>query len=345
MKRTGLISTIILGIVLASCQSGEKTTDSGEKYFRQLRFSESSYDQYAGLHEISAEEAGAVNHYRFSYDDEGHLIELRYGRGDELLNGSSSGAPLVKISYEQNKEIHHYFDLKGEPISRWGFFTAEYELDENGVRKHLSFYDEEGNAVENRNGIARFDWEFLASGQLKENRFNMEGEETVLNEFCPFYELRFTYDDEGFVTMMANYQGDSMYNCTVENCGDIGVSYFRFDYNDAGDITTFTVESLTGQLSNLYWGWARFENKYDEYGNVIERAMFDQDDEPVGGMAVPVTQTVYDEHGSVLERKYMDINRQLINNPRSGVSVEKFTYNELGQPGDTLRFDAMMVAL
>ena len=325
MKRTIFFATIIAGILLASCKPGEKEMDSGESYFRHLRFSESPYDQYAGLHEITADEAGDINHYRFSYDNEGRLIELSYGRGDVLLKGSGAGAPLVKIAYVGNREVHNYFNLEGEPVTRSGFYTAEYELDDAGVRKHLRFLDNEGNPVENNNSIAWFDWEILANGQLKENRYNLEGEETVLNEFCPFYELRFSYDENGFLSMMANYQGDTMYNCTVENCGDIGVSYFRFDYNDAGDLTSFNIESLTGQLSNLYWGWARFENKFDDKGNLIDRAMFDQDNEPLGGMSTAVTQTVYDEHGSVIEMKFMNIDRQLVDNPRSGVSVLKYT--------------------
>ena len=199
--------------------------------------------------------------------------------------------------------------------------------------------------MENRNGIAWYKWEILANGQLRENRYNLKGEETVLNQFCPFYELRFTYDDNGMVTNMANYQGDTMYNCTVENCGDIGVSYFSFGYNDAGDLTNFTVRSLTGQLSNLYFGWARFENKVDENGNVLERASFDQDNEPLGGMSVPVVQSVYDEHGSLIERKNMDANRNLMNNPRSGIAVSKYVYNEAGHPVDTLNYNAEMTEI
>ena len=73
--------------------------------------------------------------------------------------------------------------------------------------------------------------------------------------------------------------------------------------------------------------------------------MFEQDDEPLGGMSVPVTQTVYDEHGSVVEKKFMDMNRQLINDPNSGVSVEKYIYDELGHRKNTLKFDASLAAL
>ena len=343
MKQLTLLFSIV--ILLGSCQTADKVSESGSKYFRHLRFSESPFDQIAGLHAITAAEADDINHYKLTYDDEGRLSSVEYCRGDELLPGSETGAPKVTITYEGNLEIHHFFNLEGESIERSGFFAAEYTLNEDGVREGLRFLDKEGNAVENRNGVAWYEWKVLANGQLKENRFNMEGEETVLNEFCPFYELRFTYDDNGFVTNMANFQGDTMYNCTVENCGDIGVSYFAFHYNDAGDLTEFSVSSLTGQLSNLYWGWARFVNKYDEYGNPVERVMYDQDNEPLGGMEVPVTQRVYDEHGSVIEIKFLDINRALINHPRSGIAISKYVYDEGGHPKDTLNFNAEMMEI
>jgi hypothetical protein len=345
MRTIVSLSVLILAVVLYSCQSKEKSADSGIDYYRQLRFSETPYDPITGNHKITAEEARTVNHYRFSYDNESRLISVEYMRGNELLRGSSTDAARIRISYDGNKEIHHFFDHRGEPTKRAGVFTSVYELDDNGSRKGLQFLDKEGNPTENRNGIAWYEWQVLLTGQVKENRYNLYGKETVLNEFCPFYELRFSYDDNGWVTDMANYQGDTMYNCTVENCGDIGVSFFAFEYNDVGDLTSFAVRSLTGQLSNLYWGWARFENKYDQNGYIIERTMFDQDDEPLSGMEVPVTQTVYNEHGSVVERKNMDINRNLINHPNSGVSIVKYAYNESGYPSDTLRFDSDKVAL
>jgi hypothetical protein len=345
MRTIALLSALVLVIGMISCQSGEKFTDSGIAYYRQLKFSETPFDLIAGNHEITADEAKKVNHYKFTYDDESRLISVEYMWGDELLRGSSTGASRIKISYDGNKETHHFFDHNGEPSKWGGVSTAVYELDENGNRKGLRFFDKEGNPTENRNGIAWFEWHILPTEQVRENRYNLNGEETVLNEFCPFYELRFTYDDKGWVTNMANYQGDTMYNCTVENCGDIGVSYFSFDYNDAGDLKAFAVRSLTGQLSNLYWGWARFENKYDEHGNNIENVMYDQDDEPLAGMSVPVTQMVYNEQGSVVERKNMDINRNLINNPQSGISVVRYVYDESGHPSDTLRFNSEMAAL
>jgi YD repeat-containing protein len=160
-----------------------------------------------------------------------------------------------------------------------------------------------------------------------------------MNPFCPFYELRFSYNDKGFMTRMANYKADTLYNCTAENCGDIGVSYFTFKPNEKGDVESFSVFNVFGQMSNLYWGWSKRINKVDENGYVTETAVFDQDDEYVSGKLVPVTQNVYDNHGALIEVREMDKDRNLINNPENGVAITEFKYDELGNRTETLSYD------
>jgi hypothetical protein len=101
------------------------------------------------------------------------------------------------------------------------------------------FLDKDGSMVENRNKIHSYTWSILPDGMVRELRYNLKGEETVMNPFCPFYELRFTYNDKGYATRMANFKADTLYNCTAENCGDIGVSYFTFSPNQNGDLENF----------------------------------------------------------------------------------------------------------
>ena len=338
--------TGIFSLGFMSCQQTPKAEDAENvKHYRHIRFSETPYDDIMGSHSLSAEEALAVNNYQFTYDDQNRLISVEFKRGDELLDYSNLGAAKIVIEYAENKETLHFFNKDNEPQELAGVFTEVYELDENGNRTGLRFYDKEGNPVENRNKIAWYTWSTLDDGKIKENRFNLKGEEVVLNEFCPFYELRFSYGENGLVTRMENYQADTLYNCTAENCGDIGVSYFTFDYNEAGDLNKFTVCNTTGQLSNLYWGWAKFVHVFDEHGNVIERAYFDQDDEYLGGKRNPVSQYAYNEHGALVEVRMMDKDRNIINHPDHGAAIIKYEYNDKGHPVDTLRYDKDMVAL
>ena len=69
MKHFTRLFSIIMLLALFSCQTADKATNSGPKYYRQLKFSESPFDQIAGLHTITAAEADNINHYKLGYND------------------------------------------------------------------------------------------------------------------------------------------------------------------------------------------------------------------------------------------------------------------------------------
>lgn len=336
----GVLALVIAGITGCGQNQTSKNSDAGVKYFRNILFSETPWDTERGSHPLTAEEAAKINSYKFTYDDAGRLLTVEFLRGSELLGYSSLGG-AAKISYEyvDNKQIKKYFDENNQQIESSGVFTAEYTLDEKGVRTGLKFFGKNAEPVENRNKIHSYVWTILDDGMLKEQRYNLANEETVMNPFCPFYELRFSYNDKGYVTRMANYMADTLYNCTAENCGDIGVSYFTFEPNEHGDVESFAVFNVTGQMSNLYWGWSKRISKYDENGYLLETAYFDQDNEYLGGKNVPVTQYTYDNSGAVTETKNLDKDRNLINHPESGVAITEYKYDEKGNRTETLRFD------
>ena len=337
---TGIAALIIAGITACNQAPAKKPADTGIVYYRNLLFSETPWDTERGSRELTPAEAKEVNSYKFTYDESGRLSSVEFVRGDELLSyGSLGGAAKITYEYADNRQIKRFFNENNEQIESGGVFTAEYTLDEKGVRTGLKFLGRDGQPVENRNKINNYVWRILPDGKVQERRYNLAGEETVMNAFCPFYELRFTYNDKGYVLAMANYENDSLYNCTAENCGDIGVSYFEFEPNEFGDLLSFSVYNVTGQMSNLYWGWSRRVSKYDENGYVLETAVFDQDNEYIGGKSVPVTQYTYDKHGAVIEVRNMDKERNIINNPENGIAITEYRYDEKGNRTETLRYD------
>lgn len=338
---------ICIVVTVAACSGSSNKTEkhSGVEYYRNLQFSETPYDIEKGTHRISDEDAQTVNSYKFTYDDEGRLLSVEYVRGNNLLDYSSMGVPKIAYEYNGNMQTKYFYNKAGEKVDRDGVFAWEYALDNEGNRVQMMFYNKEGQMIDNRNNIHHWVWEKLPDGLIKENRYNLKGEEVVMNPFCPFYELRFTYNEKGYVTRMANYMADTLYNCTAENCGDIGVSYFTFKSNENGDVENFEVFNVTGQMSNLYWGWSKRINKYDENGYVLETAYYDQDDEMVGGNMVPVTKYTYDEHGAVTEVRNFDKNGNLMNNPSNGVAVTQYRYDEAGNRTETMTFDVNNVAV
>jgi YD repeat-containing protein len=337
-----MILILVIGIMIVSCtgKTTQKNAQSGVKYYRHLEFSETPYDIEKGTYPITEAEAKTINSYKFTYDNSGRLLSLEFVRNNLLLDYSPmGGAAKIVYDYINNKQIKHFFNKNNEPIESGGVFAEEYILDENGNRTGLMNLGKDGAMIENRNKIHSWTWSILPDGMVRELRYNLAGEEVVMNPFCPFFELRFTYNDKGFTTRMANYKADTLYNCTAENCGDIGVSYFTFEPNEMGDVESFSVFNVFGQMSNLYWGWSKRVCKYDENGNQLEEVYYDQDNEYVGGKLIPVTQNVFDSHGALIEVKSMDKDRKLINSPDDGVAITEFKYDELGNRTETLRFD------
>lgn len=333
------LAVIALGLGSCNQKSAKNAEDSHVKYYRNLQFSETPWDLEKGTHPLTSDEAKTINNYKFTTNDNNQLISIEYNRNNVLLDYSSMVAAKITFTYEGNKQLKQFFDEKGAPVKNGGATIFEYTLDDSGMRVAMQFLDEKGAPIENRNKIANYKWAKLPDGMIQELRYNLAGEKVVMNPFCPFFELRFTYDENGYVTRMANYQADTLYNCTAENCGEIGVSYFAFENNKDGDLLSFSVHNTVGQLSNLYWGWAKRVNVVDNNGYVLESTQFDQDNEYLGGKNVPVTKSEYDEHGAVIKRISMDKDKNIVNNPGDGVAIVKYTYDEQGRRTATQQFD------
>ncbi len=339
LKKSILFLTLVLSVILVSCTGKPKEeAASNVKHFRHIQFSETPYDLTKGIYPLTAEEAKTINNYTFTYNESGKPVSIVYMRGDQVL----PGAEKVEISYTDSTEIHHFFDKDGQPAKSDGVSAFVYKLDENGNRVGLSFLDKDGNVSSNRNKVAYYIWKVLPDGMVQEKRYNSENVEVIMNEFCPFFELRFSYDQNGYCTRMANYMADTLYDCTAENCGEVGVSYFAFENNAMGALTKFSVFNSHGQMSNLFWGWSKFENKVDENGYTIESFFWDQDNEPLAGKANPLTVNKYDEHGSLVERQFMDKDRNLVLREGPNAAVIKYSYDEKGLPVDTTYFDAAL---
>ena len=340
MKFYTFILLALIGVGFFSCspKPALKSQDN-VKYYRNLLFSETPWDWERGSYPLTAEEAKTINNYKFTLNDNGQIVSIEYNRNDTLLGYSGMNAAKITYTFEGDKQVKRFFNEKNEPAKNGGASIFEYTVNNEGMRVALRYLDENGQPVENRNNIHNYVWSKLPDGMIKEIRYNLAEEETIMNPFCPFYELRFTYDANGYVARMANFDNDTLYNCTAENCGDIGVSYFLFKNNEKGDLLEFSVHNVTGQMSNLYWGWSKRVNVFDTNGYVIETNMYDQDDEYLVGKGVPVTQSVYDEHGAVTKRISMDSNKNIFNDPSSGVAITEFKYDETGRRTETLRFD------
>lgn len=339
LYRLLLFAIVLVGLNSCNPKPKQSADEQNVSYFRSIQFSETPWDQEKGTHPLTADEAKTINNYKITYNEKKQLVSVEYNRNDNLLGYSSFGAAKITYTYEGNKQLKRFFDEKNVATKNGGASTFEYTLDASGMRVAMRFLDENGAPVENRNKIHNYKWVKHPDGLIQENRFNLAGTEVVMNEFCPFFELRFSYDEKGYETRVANFKGDTLSNCTAENCGDIGVSYFQLDNNEFGDVVSFTVHNATGQLSNLYWGWAKRISVLDKNGYNLETTQFDQDNEYLGGKNVPITTSEYDEHGALIKQTSMDKDKNIVNNPANGVAITVYKYDAEGRRIETLKYD------
>ncbi|WP_375202251.1 hypothetical protein [Hyphococcus sp.] len=174
-------------------------------YFTALPFRESPFADLRGVHPIMRAKAMAQNHFRFEYDGEGRPIRVTFLLGDtpRPLNDHTDNfffqTPRVDIFYEEGRETRRFFDEHGNPAKMRGVFREVYELDHLGYRQRLTFYNSDGERIENSWGIAEYVWVIEKDGLVIEDHFNLAGEVVPKRPNLPFMRLRLHYGPAGWL--------------------------------------------------------------------------------------------------------------------------------------------------
>ena len=188
MKLYKILFVAIIAIGLNACNSKQKQTEVTDnvKYYRHIQFTETPWDVEKGTHSLSADQAKTVNNYKFTWNENKQLVSIEYNRNGVLLDYSSTGGAKITYTYEGDKQIKHFFNAKNEPVKNGGASVFEYTVNDDGMRVAMRFLDENGEPTENRNNIYNYAWKRLDNGMIQELRYNLAGEEIVMNPFCPF---------------------------------------------------------------------------------------------------------------------------------------------------------------
>lgn len=268
MKHT-LITSLLL-ILMTLTQTSMAAKDS--EFFRHLKFRETPYSPYQGIHPISKNTAKNTAHYRFDYDEKGRVISISHNIGKQLINDNGNWdtfiwfAPKVTISYSKQQEIHHYHNTKDERIAAHGnVYQATYQLNPEGKRISLNFTDEQGQASENAWGINRYQWQHVDERNLIEKRFDLNNTLKPLRPEFAFYETHMNFDHQGQIQFMKNYgtEGQPTNN-------DSGAGIDRIFYDLAGNFQRWHVYDKEGKPVNGNRPMVHIgEHLYDNKGNKI----------------------------------------------------------------------------
>ena len=277
-----IVLTYTLMLSLPSLANPYKTVHSAatetSKYYRHIMFRETPLANYRGIYPIETTTAPNMAHYQFDYDASGRVTQIKYQMGQTLIQGNEVWdsfiwfAPKVSISYQQDKEIHSYFDANDRQVAAHGnVYSAHYTLDKEGNRTALHFFDKQNQPSLNAWNIHRYEWR-RNEGKLYEKRFNLSNEQQPLRPEFQFYEVELEYDQKGQLAFMRNLgqQGTPTNN-------DSGAGIDRITYDQNGNFIRWQVYDKTGNPVEgnrpmVHLG----EHLYDQNGNKVGLRGFDR---------------------------------------------------------------------
>ena len=301
----GWVLVLMLG--LASGAGADSSERVG--YFSALAFRESPYSDFRGVVPLTAEEANRRNHFRFEYDELGHITELSFRLGDRLrpLNHAANHflrSSIVRISYRDGLEVRRFFDHRGQPVLVAGsVYEERFELDSRGRRRTLRFFDLAGTPVESSWGIATYRWRNEPDGSVVERREGLDGRAVWMRPGLEFGTLRLRYDARGQIASMENLdRGERL----LENA--TGVAADRLSFDGAGRFLGWAVLDAAGRpqrgnspdvargvVTPDRWGYEASIRYEDELGRPIRNSY------GWGG-----SRTDYDDVGNMLARRFVD---------------------------------------
>jgi len=368
IKKNKILKTItvfLIALIFSNYVVAQKT-----EYYRHLLFRESPYSDIKGVHQIDETTAQNETHYRFVYDDQNRVIEVSHRLGDFLINDNDNWdsfiwfSPKMTVEYKENQEIRHFFNRLDDKIETHGkMYKAIFDVDENGKRTAVKFYDKEDNPSENAWNIHTYQWTDLGDGNVLEKRFNLKNEPQPFRPDFTFYTVRLEFGNDDILDFIHHLDKDgNRINNTMKAAMD------RIVYDQEGNFSRWMVfdkdlkpvegnapEFAIGEHlydargnkvelrgfdvigRNKAWpnGAARVLNTYDKYNNQIEVKIFDLKDNTMQHV-----KREYSKDGRRIEWiKYFDADGKLSAPQGAPFAAIKFEYAEDGSMVARKRFD------
>lgn len=272
----------------------------------------------------------------FTYDSAGNQTSVSFkDRNDEPCT-NEDGYGSVKWEYENgNKVSERYYSPQGTPINVYGYHECQTSYDERGNPIQYTYYDEEGELVQN--GIAICEMKTDQYGNLlTTSYYDASGEPVQFNDGDnSFYKSEYAYDQRGnqvretiysltgiydhnYATILREY--DAYHNITKESyldaqglpCEDEnGVGIYLYSYDEKSQMLLEEYQSIYGEQCAKD-GYVAIEYQYDVKGRISCSKYFTSADNDAGREIDNQIIYTYNNDNSVISRNHFDKRGNLI---------------------------------
>jgi len=336
-------------------------------YYAHMPFRETAFADLRGIYPLTLEQSRHHKHYKFVYDNKDRPVEVSFRLADEVQNLNISRnaltfTPVIRIEYEDGLEVRHFYDRFMNPTLSNGVFREVYELDDDGNRVSLQFYNVENARTESDWGVYAYKWSVDRTGRVTETRDNREGKAVAIRPHFPFYCLKLHYDQRGLLALMENY-GES---CDELTLNKLNAAQDKLQYNSSGGIYAWNVydaneqrsvgngpmvargimerdalghttreyyEDTDGQIMTNAYGWTDTYASFDDFGNMVGRFNHDADGKRINNslLAYSGYTMEFDEHGRHrLRLSYQDADGSPATHLTRGYHAVRTEYDEQG---------------
>lgn len=337
------LSFLLIALAPAQGKASNSTTGAAVRvaHYAHMPFRETAFADLRGIYSMTEAESRTRKHYRFVYDASDRPIEVSFRLGDRIqdLNISRNAVtftPVTRIRYEDGREIRTFFDRWMNPALANGVYREIYELDDDGNRASLHFFDADGERIESSWGIYSYEWSVDRRGTVTENRFDRDREPVSIRPHFPFYCLKLHYDQRGLLALMENYG----LQCEQLTLNDMNGAQDKLQYSAQGGAYAWNVYDADEKRAIGNGPMvARGIMERDASGHT-RREFYEDTDGNIMTNAYGWTNTIadFDDHGNMIERFNHDASGERINNPQLGYSGYVMVFDANGEHRESLEY-------
>lgn len=289
----------------------------------------------------SLDDKDGVAMYVLEYDADGNVIyQLHKDSEGYMMYQKKNGIAGVHNYYNDRGQViqQDYLDYDRQPmfVTQSGHATEKYKYDDNGFLNEVSFYDVEGNPIENNEGITTIKVTNDDKGNFLEYWvYGIDGNITMPKNGVA--GTKYEYDDKGNILKVVYYDADKF--PTNEYMGTYGNIY---QYNDKNQIISICSLDKDLQVAPGLNGVTYIKYDYDNRGNNIRMSYYDVDGEKLinSGYGYAVAYSVFDETGNNVENGFLNADNRAVIPFGQGSAKIIYTYDENGNRNSARYYDA-----
>jgi hypothetical protein len=346
MQKLKLPLLLFITLLFTSCLNFENEGFTKRQYL-SLGTLTSDYQEFIGFDEKPS--SAYFPYFELVFDQDKKVREISYYAKDKLkpldpLLAYPIPSSKMVISYQDNKEIRHFFDHNKRPTFVNGDIYKQIITYKDNRKSVLSNYSRKGELIEDKFGVASIVWEVLSKDTVIETRFNISGEPIKSAENPRTLVFGSTQLPKKIIypnhlEELLYYQGKistkSFFSISGEPITKSGAMHsLRFAYDTLAQLNRIFFNDIEGNLlTNPLSNHTSDAFFYDDVGNLIRVEHHDIN----GNLVVPQNQNFayrqrfFDPNGFIVEESFYNANKKAASN-KKGYHKIKRDLDEWGNP-------------